>query len=101
MYASNLSQAKTLAACVWTALSGEHGEGEAIHHYSLCVNEDPEKDRFHILEVMERTSICAYRVSADVSALDAYATGCPFCSSAAPSPCCEASHCSVTSSAKL
>ena len=37
------------------------------------------------------------RVSADLNALDAYVTGCPFCNSAAPNPCCKASPCRVTS----
>ena len=34
----------TATKCVWTALSGENGDGEAIHHYSHCGNEDPKKD---------------------------------------------------------
>ena len=34
----------TATKCVWTTSSGEHGEREAMHHYSLFGNEDPKKD---------------------------------------------------------
>lgn len=46
-------------------------------------------------------SSCAYLVSTDDKVLDMNATSCPPCIRTVPNPCCEASHCSVTSSLTL
>ena len=58
--------------------------------YSICADEVTSR-MLAICVKFSSFSIWAYRVSALVRALEAYATGLPSCNRTAPSPCCEAS----------